>query len=232
MGNCLTGGDATDMGVQKEMNAAAKQDANVNKLLFLGAGGSGKTTLFKQLQYIHGDGYSDSDKQKYCAPIWEQMVDALQTMIKVLTDDDNEYHVFDDEKERENCKIDESLTASVDFIINMDGQSGIEMSEELANHIKKLWSDDAIQKVYSRRAKCCVADSTAHFMNGIDRICDKNYVPTDEDLLLVRYRTLGMNEKEFKIGVKPDIFKFVDVGGQRNGMHLNLICVMYTHLLH
>ena len=55
-------------------------------------------------------------------------------------------------------------------------------------------------------------------MNEIDRVCDKDYIPTDEDLLLVRYRTLGMTEKVFKMGAKPDIFKFVDVGGQRNGM--------------
>ena len=54
-------------------------------------------------------------------------------------------------------------------------------------------------------------------MDEIDRVCNKNYIPTDEDLLLVRYRTLGMTEKLFRMGPKPDIFKFVDVGGQRNG---------------
>ena len=157
---CCQAGDADNARVQKELDQAQAQDQRENKLLFLGAGGSGKTTLFKQLQYIHGDGFGDADKQKFQAPIWEQMIDGLQTMIKVLTDDDNEYNVFDDAKEREDTKINPQLQNSVDFILGMDGQSGVEMSEDVAGHIKALWQDEAIQKVYELRAKCCVADST------------------------------------------------------------------------
>ena len=51
-------------------------------------------------------------------------------------------------------------------------------------------------------------------MNSIDRICSDDYVLSDEDLLLVRYRTTGMTEKEFTI--QNNTFKICDVGGQRN----------------
>ena len=51
-------------------------------------------------------------------------------------------------------------------------------------------------------------------MMHIDRICDSSYVPSDEDLLLVRYRTTGMTEKTFQID--NNTFKICDVGGQRN----------------
>ena len=142
------------------MDQAQAQDQKANKVLLLGAGNAGKTTLFKQLQYIYDDGFGDADKQKFQAPIWEQMIDALQTMIKVLTDGDNEYNVFEDAKERENAKINPELQKSVDFILGMDGQSGVEMSEDVASHIKALWSDKAIQQVFKLRAKCCVYDST------------------------------------------------------------------------
>ena len=91
--------------------------------------------MFKQLQYIHGDGFGAADKQKFQAPIWEQMIDGLQTMIKVLIDEDKEYNVFEDAKERENTKINPDLQVSVDYILGMDGQSGVEMSVEVASHI-------------------------------------------------------------------------------------------------
>lgn len=60
-------------------------------------------------------------------------------------------------------------------------------------------------------------------MQDIDRVFDKNYIPTDDDLILVRYRTLGMTEKIFKFeetkekaGGDKLVIKHVDVGGQRN----------------
>lgn len=68
-------------------------------------------------------------------------------------------------------------------------------------------------------------------MDEIDRVCNKNYIPTDEDLLLVRYRTLGMTEKLFRMGPKPDIFKFVDVGGERNGTIVTVFTFTYLYTL-
>ena len=48
----------------------------------------------------------------------------------------------------------------------------------------------------------------------MDRICAEDYIPTDEDALLVRYRTTGMTEKTFVI--EDNTFQICDVGGQRN----------------
>jgi len=64
------------------------------------------------------------------------------------------------------------------------------------------------------RGKICVPDSTGYFLNSLSRITTHDYIPNDDDLLLVRYRTTGMNEKSFDIEGNP--FKICDVGGQRN----------------
>ena len=129
--------------------------------MLLGGSGVGKTTLFKQLQFIHGDGFDDANRQTYRDAIWEQMIDGLQTMTKVLDEDDNEYDVFEDYKERENTKISWELRTSVDFILGMGGGVfGVAMSEDVADHMRALWHDDAIQRAFELRAKCCIADST------------------------------------------------------------------------
>jgi len=68
--------------------------------------------------------------------------------------------------------------------------------------------------IYQIRNEICVPDSTAYFYDSLDRVTDPEYVPEDKDLILVRYRTTGMQEKNFVI--KDHKFKMCDVGGQRS----------------
>eukprot|EP00483_Globobulimina_turgida_P008542 UN08559 len=68
--------------------------------------------------------------------------------------------------------------------------------------------------MYAIRNEICVPDSSEYFFSDLDRVTGPNYVPTDTDLLMVRYRTTGMQEKNFLI--KNHKFKICDVGGQRN----------------
>ena len=219
MGCCIS--DPVEPIVQRELDVP-------NKVLILGSYGSGKTTLYKQLRYIHGDGYSDTDKQSFQNSIWVLMVGALQTMIKILEDEDFEYNLFDDEAERKQTLslVNLQLHDSFDFILNMepDGQASIEMSDQLVHHIKRLWNDRPFQIVFDKRYKVSaeIYDSTEHFMNNIERVCDKNYIPTDEDVLMWAYPTYGMHERVFKIGSNPDLFRFVDAGGFPNGLY---VCV-------
>jgi len=60
----------------------------------------------------------------------------------------------------------------------------------------------------------CARQYWIFFLNEIDRVGQENYVPDNNDILYVRYRTTGMTEKEFRI--EGAIFKVHDVGGQRN----------------
>eukprot|EP00483_Globobulimina_turgida_P001330 UN01332 len=68
--------------------------------------------------------------------------------------------------------------------------------------------------MYAIRNEICVPDSSEYFYRDLDRVTGSDYVPTDTDLIMVRYRTTGMQEKNFLI--KNHKFKICDVGGQRN----------------
>lgn len=51
-------------------------------------------------------------------------------------------------------------------------------------------------------------------MNSLDRICQSDYCPTQQDVLRTRVKTTGIVEISFKF--KGLIFRIFDVGGQRS----------------
>lgn len=52
------------------------------------------------------------------------------------------------------------------------------------------------------------------FCADLDRVWDKGYVPTDQDLLRSRLRTTGITETVFDLGQLT--YRMFDVGGQRS----------------
>ena len=52
------------------------------------------------------------------------------------------------------------------------------------------------------------------FCSDLDRLWDRNYVPSDQDLLRSRLRTTGITETVFDLGQLT--YRMFDVGGQRS----------------
>jgi len=55
MGNCCERLTPEERAIRDQMAAKKEKSKAEKKLLFLGAGGSGKSTLFKQMEIIHGE---------------------------------------------------------------------------------------------------------------------------------------------------------------------------------
>ena len=74
--------------VNKEINRQLKQDKkllyNAIKLLLLGSEESGKSTFIKQMKIIYAGGYSTEEKQKFGVIIVQNVISAMQTLIKAM----------------------------------------------------------------------------------------------------------------------------------------------------
>ena len=72
---------AKDKELKKELDKGRKADNAVKKLLFLGSGGSGKSTLFKQLRSLHGSGFGDKDRLQFKDHIYAQITEQMKLVM-------------------------------------------------------------------------------------------------------------------------------------------------------
>ncbi|EED84472.1 candidate G-protein alpha subunit [Postia placenta Mad-698-R] len=84
----------------------------------------------------------------------------------------------------------------------------------------RLWNDETI-KALLKSLNIRLADQPGFFLDCLDRVTSPRYVPTDDDILRARLKTLGVTEYRFTIkegtlgGVSRD-WKIFDVGGHRS----------------
>jgi len=78
----------------------------------------------------------------------------------------------------------------------------------------KLYTDKAVQKTLQRTTEIYLPDSAPYFFEHLDRILSPNFLPVEEDVVRTRIKTMGINEISFDL--HGNIFRVVDVGGQRS----------------
>jgi len=191
--------------IDEQLNTDFTTDQDVIKLLFLGSGESGKSTMLKQMKIIHRkdkEPFTPEDKAFFASLIQSNVVQSTKTLCKqsVLlaktcgTEVQPQHSSF--MKTVEELKYDEKLTPA------------------LADGIKRLWQDEGFRRTYKERARFQLNDSTAYFYDRLDDIVKPDYVPTEQDILRARIRTTGI--VEHRVPIDGNEFRMSDVGGQRN----------------
>lgn len=171
-------------------------DQRVYKLLLLGAGESGKSTLFKQMITIYGKGFPVEERKNYTSIVFNNVISSMKVLCQnlpryasVLPENQASYEAFFELK---------------DEIVD----------ERVGSIIARLWEDPGIRITYDHRADFQLNDSAEYFFERINDVMSRDYVPSEQDVLRSRVRTTGIVENEFVID--KNCFKMFDVGGQRN----------------
>jgi len=168
------------------------------KLLLLGAGESGKSTIFKQMKILFGMPFSKEESQHATPMVYNNIVTSMKTIC-------------------ENCEelgILGQVQAKTDYDTLMAASDEAEIDPTLGGVVKRLWADEGIQQCWSRRAEYQIVESVKYYFDDIDRIMDENYMANQQDLLFARVRTSGIVEEKYQIDGAT--FVMYDVGGQRN----------------
>jgi len=201
-----TDGDKKATAQSNAIDKQIKKDAEANrkcvKLLLLGAGESGKSTIAKQMKILHQDGFSDAERRNFRPVVYANTVQSMVAILKAM-------EAFKIEFGEDDCS--EHATKLRAATSQMDD---IDLSSDIGPSLKKLWKDSGVQECYSRSREYQLNDSAAYYMDALDRLCDSEYVPTEQDVLRTRVKTTGIIETTFEY--KSLNFTLIDVGGQRS----------------
>ncbi|KAL9938651.1 hypothetical protein V8E36_002370 [Tilletia maclaganii] len=172
------------------------------KMLLLGAGESGKSTILKQMKLINHGSYSDEERLSYKDIIFSN---TLQSMRVILDAMDNLDIPLADGTNARRAEIILSLPAQIE---------ADHMPRHIAEAIYGLWKDEGVQACFQRSREYQLNDSAKYYFDSIERMADPNYIPTDQDVLRSRVKTTGITETHFQIGELH--YRLFDVGGQRS----------------
>lgn len=136
--------------IDKNLREDGEKAAREVKLLLLGAGESGKSTIVKQMKIIHEDGYSEDECKQYRAVVYSNTIQSIMAIIKAMS----------------NLKIDYGDPARTDdarqlFALSAAAEEQGILPDDLSNVIRRLWTDSGVQGCFSRSREYQLNDSAA-----------------------------------------------------------------------
>ncbi|ORY41191.1 guanine nucleotide-binding protein alpha-2 subunit [Leucosporidium creatinivorum] len=189
--------------IDKMLRDEEKRLSRQVKMLLLGPGSSGKSTILKQMKVIHLKGFNQAELESYRQQIFVNIYEAMAQSLALLKErgiplehDSNAqyYHLFEgsrDLKDRE------------------------PFPQEFFEPMRRLWADAGVQECVATATEASVPENMSYFYANLDRLfASSGFVPTDQDVLRCRQRTTGITETTFNTSELQ--YRLFDVGGQRS----------------
>ncbi|CAB3371828.1 Hypothetical predicted protein [Cloeon dipterum] len=198
------GARKTSRDLDKRLTTWSKPFQRAIKILLLGAGDAGKTTIIKQMKILHISGFSDKERQEQADVVRKNVHEAMCCLCKKL---------HEEELEKNGKKFQEA----VDYVI----EANLPFTEEYYQAVALLWENETIKDCFKRTNEFQIFDSAKYFLDKFETIRRHDYIPSDQDILYCRKKTTGIQKVEFTVkipkkygGGSQDFWMF-DVGGQR-----------------
>ena len=188
--------------IDQQLEIDRSHAIKVQKILLLGAGEGGKSTIVKQMRIIHGSGYSQGDRIHYRAIVYSNTIQSFFAILEAM--------------EKIGVRFKDSgrlkdVTILTELIHNLGEQ---QLNKDIGDVMIRLWTDEAVQDTFCRSREYQLNDSAGYFLNSLTRIFGPNYIPSEQDVLKTRVTTSGVIETNFSC--KGCDFRMIDVGGQKS----------------
>ena len=229
----------------KEIERQIQKDKKVyratHRLLLLGAGESGKSTLVKQMRILHEETpFNEEEKKETKDEIRRNVKDSITTILQAMTTIDPPVSCGDPALEERytifkyNChdqivqfyKDITSVVLITSLMILLFRRTWLleqtskpidefEYTQEFYETTMVLWKDAGVQACFDRSNEYQLIDCAKYFLDKVDVIKDEEkFQPTEQDILRARVLTSGIFETKFRVDKVK--FHMFDVGGQRD----------------
>ncbi|KAJ8944925.1 hypothetical protein NQ318_013073 [Aromia moschata] len=187
--------------VDEDDKLYTKKFNQTTKLLLLGTGESGKTTIIKQMKILHINGFSNEERMEKIPFIKQNIHESIYDIVYNMDKINPPVQINSEESRK-----------SIEFILNLGHDEPKEYVPEYFDHVKIAWADEGVQEAYERSNEYQLIDSAAQ---------KPDYVPTTQDILFCRTMTVSISKIEFEVPISMKYgggiaeFWMYDVGGQR-----------------
>ncbi|EAL90625.1 G protein alpha subunit [Aspergillus fumigatus] len=210
MGSCFSTespGDAEQKKRSQAIDRRLEEDSRrlrrECKILLLGSGESGKSTIVKQMKIIHQNGYTVEELALYRLTIYKNLLDCAKALIGA-------YHQFN--LQPTSPKVREFIEFLSEY--NIDPDPNTPLDPRIGDAVTYLWNDPCTSTALEHQNEFYLMDSAPYFFEEAKRIAAPDYIPNVADVLRARTKTTGIYETRFTMG-QLSIHMF-DVGGQRS----------------
>ncbi|KAL9604006.1 MAG: hypothetical protein Q9219_000768 [cf. Caloplaca sp. 3 TL-2023] len=221
VGNALQRSTSEEKKKNMEIDRLIRRDKKLQsrqvKILLLGAGESGKSTILKQMRIIYSEGFHLDERKEVRQVIFSNMIVAFKIIAEEMREIGMDY------ENQESHEAERVIAAAED--IGADDS----FPPQCLPAMKTLWRDPSVQATIKRGNEYALHDNIQYYYSSIDRLFAKDYLPDDQDVLRSRLRTTGITETLFELGqLKYHMF---DVGGQRSERKKWVHCFEGVHCL-
>ncbi|KAJ7447532.1 heterotrimeric G-protein alpha subunit, GPA2-like protein [Mycena galericulata] len=140
------------------------------KVLLLGSGDSGKSTILKQMRVIHRVPFTDAERESYRQLVWENVVRGLKYLLDAMGDMGLE-----------------------------DLRDGEAFPMRYYGALDRLWGEEVVRQAWARGNEAAVPENLAYFLPALPRLFAPAYTPTEQDIVQARARTIGITETVFRL---------------------------------
>ncbi|KAL6936655.1 hypothetical protein ACO0R3_000255 [Hanseniaspora guilliermondii] len=207
------------------------QKEDTYKVLLLGVGESGKSTVLKQFKILRQGGYTQDELEKLRSVIYKNLLDIVTDICKAR----NKYKIPVGEADIKDLKgtikdVDDfmnTLRLSIDnrneFITRnvpleeLEIEDIVGLPSKFFAYLAILWKTPATQALLrsKHRKNFHLLGNASYFIDSLERISKPDYVPTVDDVLKARIQTSGIQETTVEMQEDNIKLKIYDVGGQR-----------------
>ncbi|KAI9222697.1 guanine nucleotide-binding protein alpha-8 subunit [Blastocladiella britannica] len=196
------GGAASGKNIDAELREAGHREKLNLKLLLLGSGESGKSTVLKQIKLINKIQMTAQEIQDIAKSLRKNGLECIIILV-------NQAATFGYPLDGEDIKSAASQIGALDLEDFED-----EVEHALVDATVALWKHDSIQKTIARRSEFWILEAVDYYMENFPRFAEDDFEPSEEDCIMARTMTVGILQTE--VPVPPLQVTLVDVGGQRN----------------
>ncbi|KAH7313067.1 G protein alpha subunit [Rhexocercosporidium sp. MPI-PUGE-AT-0058] len=189
--------------IDKSLEEDSRRLRKECKILLLGSGESGKSTIVKQMKIIHQNGYTVDELALYRLTIYKNLIDCAKALIGAM----RQFGI--EPMSPENVEFSDYLME-----YNVVSDPHTPLPPRIGVAVISLWQDASIERLMERQSEFYLMDSAPYFFEEANRISAPEYIPIEADVLRARTKTTGIYETRFTMG-SLSIHMF-DVGGQRS----------------